>query len=176
MEKKTRNYILDIVILSLMAIGFLVLSIDISLSKKELRKEMKICTASTVHDFRETVIDGETFYSCKNCHFTIRNKPRKDLQLYYDNSSIEATSYDLNHCENFPISFEFSRKEDGVDFINKLVEAHEIIMAPDPEDIWTSHVTCHKCGLRFRYNHRNGKVCFNKDFCSFDELMECKHE
>ena len=174
MEKKTRNYILDIVILSLMTIGFLVLSVDVGLSKKELEKEIKISAASTVHDFRETEIDGEIFHTCKKCHFTIRNRPHKDLELYYDNSSIKATKYDLTHCESFPISFEFSRKIDGVELVNKLVEAHDIIMDPDPEDIWASHVTCRKCDLRFRYNHYSGNIAFNKDVHSFDELMECK--
>ena len=131
MENRTRNYIWNIIILSLMFIGFLALSVDIGLTKKELQKEMKICTASTVHDFRETVIDGETYYSCKKCHFTIRNKPRKDLQLYYDNSSIKATSYDLGHCENFPMSFEFCRKEDRSNFVQSLIMVPFSITAID---------------------------------------------
>ena len=172
MEKKTRNYILDIVILSLMAIGFLVLSIDVGFSKKELRKEMKICTASTVHDFRETVIEGETYYSCKKCHFTIRNKPHKDLQLYYDNSSIKATSYDLSHCENFHMIFEFCRKEDRSNFIDKLVAAHDFNIIMDPDDLWISHLYCPKCGLHFRYDGHE-KLSFNKD-CSLDDLIKCK--
>ena len=109
MENRTRNYIWNIIILSLMTVGFLVLSVDVGLSKKELQKEIRITTASVVHDLRETEIDGETYYSCNKCHFTIKTKPHKDLQLYYDNSSIKATSYDLNHCENFPISFAVSK-------------------------------------------------------------------
>lgn len=173
MEKKTRNYIMDIVILSLMAVGFLVLSIDVGLSKKELRKEIKICSASTAHRFRETVIDGETYYSCKKCHFTIRNKPRKDLQLYYDNSSIKATSYDLNHCENFPMSFEFYRNEDRLNFIDKLAKAHDFDIVMDPDDIWISHLYCPKCGLHFRHDGHE-RLSFSKEFCSLDELMECK--
>lgn len=177
MEKKSRNYIWNIVILSIMAVGFFALSVDAGLSKKELRKEIKICSASAFHDFRKTVIDDETYYSCKNCHFTIRNKPPKDLQLYYDNSSIKATSYDLNHCENFPISFETSiRNEEGLkNFINRLEAAHDFKIDIDPDDAQISHSYCRKCGLRFRYNG-HGMFSFNKDVISYDDLMKCKEE
>lgn len=173
MENKTRNYIWNIIILSLMAVGFLVLSVDVGLTKKELQKEIKISTASTVHDFRETVINGETYYSCNKCHLTIRNKSHKDLQLYYDNSSIEATSYDLIHCEKFPISFEFSRKEDRSNFFDRLVAAHDFKIVMDPDDIMTSHLSCCKCGLHFRYDGYK-MLSFSKDVHSFDELLECK--
>lgn len=172
MENRTRNYIWNIVILSIMTMGFLALSVDIGLSKKELEKEIKISTASTAHDFKKTEIDGETYYSCIKCHFTIRTKPRKDLQLYYDNSSIKATSYDLNHCENFPISFGFSKKE-ALNLIARLDAAHDFKVDMDPDDDWISHLYCNKCGFCFRYDGHN-TLSFNKDFCSFDDLMKCK--
>lgn len=172
MENRTKNYIWNIVILSIMTIGFLALSVDVGLSKKELEKEIKISTASTVHDFRKTEIDGETYYSCNKCHFTIRTKPRKDLQLYYDNSSIEATSYDLNHCENFPISIELPKKE-ALNFISKLDAVHDFKIDMDPDDDWISHLHCNKCGFCFRYDGHN-TLSFNKDFCSFDDLMKCE--
>lgn len=172
MENRTKNYIWNIVILSIMAIGFLALSVDVGLSKKELEKEIKISTASTVHDFKKTEINGGTYYSCNKCHFTIGTEPRKDLWLYYDNSSIEATSYDLNHCINFPISFELSKK-DALDLIARLDAAHDFKIDMDPDDGWISHLYCNKCGFCFRYDGHN-TLSFNKDFCSFDDLAKCK--
>lgn len=172
MENRTRNYIWNIIILSLMSIGFLVLSVDVGLSKKELQKEIRITTASVVHDLRETEIDGETYYSCNKCHFTIKTKPYKDLQLYYDNSSIKATSYDLKHCESFLISFVVSKKE-ALDFISKLDAAHDFKVTMDPDDGWISHLYCHKCGFCFRYDGHN-TLSLNKDFRGFDDLMKCK--
>ena len=173
MENKTRNYIWNIIILSLMSIGFLVLSVDVGLTKKELQKEISIQTASTVHDFRETVIDGETYYSCNECHFTIRNKPHKDLQLYYDNSPIKATSHDLVHCEKFPISLEFLNEEDGKNFVSKLKAAHDFKVITDPYDVWTSYSYCHKCGFYFRYDG-NKMLSFGENFFNKNELLECK--
>lgn len=96
MENRTRNYIWNIVILSIMVIGFLALSVDVGLSKKE-----------------------------------------------------------------------------ALNLIARLDAAHDFKIDMDPDDGWISHLYCNKCGFCFRYDGHN-TLSFNKDFCSFDDLMKCK--